>query len=129
MKTKELYNYKKALTVPFMIQKLWRGFTLENPVELTKIMVFGVTLLLLLTVFRPVMWLFSLIKGLSFAAYILIPIGAVFLWGKIEPDGLKISVYMIDALFYFIDFKLGKKVINQNEAVKELKELIVFEKI
>ena len=129
MENKELYNYKKALSVPFMIQKLWRGFTLENPIELTKVIVFGGTLLLLVTVLRPVMWLLGLVKGLSFAGYVLIPIGAVLLWGKIEPDGLKISVYLIDALFYLIEFKLGKKVINQNEAVKDLKELVVFEKI
>ena len=129
MKEKRIYNYNKALTIPFMIQKLWRGFTLENPLELNKVLVFGIAVLLLLTVFRPVMWLFSFIKGLDFAVYILIPVGSVMLWDKIKPDGLKISVYIMDFLAYFINFKLGKKIICQNESHKDFKELVVFEKL
>ncbi|WYJ90251.1 hypothetical protein A5888_002007 [Enterococcus sp. 9E7_DIV0242] len=129
MQKKGLYNYKKALLLPFMIQKLWRGFTLENPIELTKIIVFGGTLVLLFTVFRPLMWLLGLVKGLSFAGYLLIPIGAVMLWEQVEPDGLKIPVYVIDYLFYMINFKIRKRVINQNETVRNVEELVVFEKI
>ena len=129
MRKKQLYNYKKALLLPFMIQKLWRGFTLENPVELTKILVFGGTLLLLFTVFRPVMWLLGLIKGLSFAGYILIPMGVVMLWEQVEPDGLKIPVYVIDYFFYMIHFKIRNRVINQNETIRSIEELVVFEKL
>lgn len=129
MKTKKLFNYKKALTVPFMIQKLWRGFTLENPIELTKVLVYGLTLLLLFTVFRPVMAVLGIIKGLDIATYILLPIGLVMLWDKVEPDGLKIPQYLTDFLFYLLTYKVGKKVINQNETLKVSKELVVFEKI
>ncbi|MGL4695252.1 TcpE family conjugal transfer membrane protein [Enterococcus larvae] len=126
---KKLYNYKKALLLPFMIQKLWRGFTLENPVELTKILVFGGVLLLLLTVFRPIMWLLGMIPGLKFAGYLLIPTGAVLLWEQVEPDGLKIPIYAADYLFYMINFKIGNKVICQNETISQVEGLVVFEKI
>lgn len=129
MRKKQLYNYKKALLLPFMIQKLWRGFTLENPVELTKILVFGGTLLLLFTVFRPIMWLLGLVKGLSFAGYILIPMGVVMLWEQVEPDGLKIPVYVVDYFFYMIHFKIRNRVINQNETIRSIEELVVFEKL
>lgn len=129
MREKKLYNYKKALVLPLMIQKLWRGFSLENPIELTKIVVFGGTLLLLFTVFRPLMWVLGMVKGLRFAGYILIPIGVVMLWGRVEPDGLKIPIYVIDYLFYFLHFKIGYKIINQNETIRAIEELVVFEKI
>lgn len=131
MKKKKLFNYKKALTVPFMIQKLWRGFTLENPLELTKVVVFGGTLIALFTVLRPLMLLLGVLKGLDIAAYILLPVGMVMLWDKLEPDGLKIPQYVIDFLFYLITYKIGRKVINQNQTFTDLKEkeLIVFEKI
>lgn len=129
MRKKQLYNYKKALLLPFMIQKLWRGFTLENPIELTKILVFGGTLLLLFTVFRPVMWLLGLVKGLSFAGYLLIPMGVVMLWEQVEPDGLKIPIYVVDYFFYMIHFKIRSRVINQNETIKSIEELVVFEKL
>lgn len=129
MRNKQLYNYKKALVLPFMIQKLWRGFTLENPIELTKILVFGGTLFLLFTVFRPMMWLFGMVKGLKFASYLLIPTGAVMLWEQVEPDGLKIPIYVIDYLFYMVHFKIRNKVINQNQTVKIIDELVVFDKV
>ena len=96
MASRNVYNYKKALTVPFMVQKLWRGVTLENPVELSKIIVFGTTVFLFMTVLRHLMWFFSLMKGVKVAAYVLIPIGTVMLWDKIEPDGMKISAYIFD---------------------------------
>lgn len=129
MKQKNLYNYKKALTVPFMIQKLWRGFTLENPLELTKIAVFGLSIVSLFTIFKPLIWLFSFIPGFSIAAYILIPIWVVMLYDRLEPDGLKIHEYVIDYLFFLISYKVLKKMICQNQTFKQKNELIVFEKI
>lgn len=129
MKQKKLYNYKRALTVPFMIQKLWRGFTLENPLELTKVAVFGLSVLSLFTVFRPLLWLFSFIPGLNIAAYILIPIGMVMLWDRLEPDGLKIHEYVIDYIFFLINYKWSRKMICQNETIKQKNEKVVFEKI
>lgn len=129
MKQKKLYNYKRALTVPFMVQKLWRGFTLENPLELTKVAVFGLSLLSLFTIFRPIVWLFGFIPGLNIAAYILIPIGFVMLYDRLEPDGLKIHEYVIDYLFFLLSYKGSGKVICQSQTFKQKNELVVFEKI
>lgn len=129
MKQKKLYNYKRALTVPFMIQKLWRGFTLENPLELNKVAVFGLSILSLFTIFRPLIWFLNFIPGLSIAAYILIPIGVVMLYDRLEPDGLKIHEYVIDYLFFLLSYKGSGKVICQNETFKQKNELVVFEKI
>ncbi|MBL1226503.1 TcpE family conjugal transfer membrane protein [Enterococcus sp. BWR-S5] len=129
MKQKKLYNYKRALTVPFMVQKLWRGFTLENPLELTKVAVFGLSLISLFTIFRPVVWLLGFIPGLNLAAYILIPIGVVMLYDRLEPDGLKIHEYVIDYLFFLLSYKGSGKVICQSQTFKQKNELVVFEKI
>lgn len=126
---RKLYNYKRALTVPFMVQKLWRGFTLENPLELTKVAVYGLSVISLFTIFKPLIWLFSFIPGLSIAAYILIPVGVVMLYDRLEPDGLKIHEYVIDYVFYLINYKWSRKVICQDKKFKHKSELVAFERM
>ena len=128
MKSKKLYNYRESLSVPYMVQKLWRGFTLNNPIEVTKFAVFGIAIIAMFTILEPVMALFDIIPGLKLAMMILFPAGIVILYDKVEPDGLKIHEYVIDAVSYFFKYRIGKRAIYQDEVIEvEINEKIEFE--
>lgn len=129
MKAKKLFNFKRALNSPYMIQKLYKGFTLENPIKVEKFVVFFGTWLFLLTFGKPLMFILSLIPGLAWAGYLLIPIGVTLMWDRVEPDGLKITDYVLDMIVYLCTFVLGKKKIANQEIIKNDFEVVVFEKI
>ena len=59
MKSKRLYNYKKALNVPFMVQRLWKNFTLTKPIPVTMFATFGLAVLAMFTILRPVFTFFE----------------------------------------------------------------------
>lgn len=130
MKHKPLYNYKDALNVPYMVQKIWKGFSLENPIEVTKFAVFGISIILMLTILKPVFALFNVIPGLKLAMQLSFPVVATLSYDKVEPDGLKIHEYGIDSIVYFFQFRLRKKSIYQDQLVDvEDDEKIVFDQI
>lgn len=130
MKRKNLYNYKKALNVPYMVQKLTKKFSLENPIKVTKIAVFALTLLSLFTIFKPLMIMLRVIPGLDLACYALIPISVTMMYDSVEPDGLKIYHYLWDSASYILQYKLIPKRIYQDKKYRaEVDEKIQFEKM
>ncbi|MEI1233473.1 TcpE family conjugal transfer membrane protein [Enterococcus mundtii] len=130
MKRKNLYNYKKALNVPYMVQKLTKKFSLENPIKVTKIAVFALTLLSLFTIFKPLMIMLRVIPGLDLACYALIPISVTMMYDSVEPDGLKIYHYLWDSVSYILQYRLIPKRIYQDKKYRaEVDEKIQFEKM
>ncbi|WP_066026339.1 conjugal transfer protein [Enterococcus mundtii] len=130
MKRKNLYNYKKALNVPYMVQKLTKKFSLENPIKVTKIAVFALTLLSLFTIFKPLMIMLRVIPGLDLACYALIPISVTMMYDSVEPDGLKIYHYLWDSVSYILQYKLiPKRIYQDNKYRAEVDEKIQFEKM
>lgn len=130
MKRKNLYNYKKALNVPYMVQKLTKKFSLENPIKVTKIAVFALTLLSLFTIFKPLMIMLRVIPGLDLACYALIPISVTMMYDSVEPDGLKIYHYLWDSASYILQYKLiPKRIYQDNKYRAEVDEKIQFEKM
>lgn len=130
MKRKNLYNYKKALNVPYMVQKLTKKFSLENPIKVTKIAVFALTMLSLFTIFKPLMIMLGVIPGLDLACYALIPISVTMMYDSVEPDGLKIYHYLWDSASYIFQYKLIPKRIYQGKKYRaEVDEKIQFEKM
>lgn len=124
MQPKKLYNYKKALNMPYMVQKIWKDISLENPLEVMKIVVFFGTFLSLFTIFKPVMNLLGFIPGLNIALYILLPIVAVMVYTNVEPDGLKIPQYISGVVTYYLTFRLGRKKISQDVLINDKLEKI-----
>lgn len=124
MQPKKLYNYKKALNMPYMVQKIWKDISLENPLEVMKIVVFFGTFLSLFTIFKPVMNLLGFIPGLNIALYILLPIVAVMVYTNVEPDGLKIPQYISGVVTYYLTYRLGRKKISQDVLINDKLEKI-----
>lgn len=126
---KRVFNYKKALNAPYLIQKLWKGFSLENPIKAEKLVVIFGTFVFLLTFGRPLMNFLGMIKGVDWAAYVLIPLGVMLAWDKANPDELKITQYVLDMVVYLVTYYFGKKKICNDEIITNKFDVVVFEKI
>lgn len=118
MKNKGLYNYKRALTIPFMVQKLTKKFTLHKAIPITWFVTMGLSILAMFTILRPVFAIFDVITGLKLAVQIVFPFIVTHLYHTLEPDGLKIHEYVIDLFIYLYSIRLGNKKIYQGELVE-----------
>ena len=122
MKSKRLYNYKDSLTVPFMVQKLFRGFSLNSPIEISWFAVVGLSILAEFTLLSPVFTFLDVIPGLKLASMFLFPFGMSYLYHNVQPDGLKVHEYVIDFFLYFFGFRLNQFSIYQDDKVEIIKE-------
>ncbi len=129
----KFFDYSRGLEAPYWIQEIKTAkgkliWYFSTPMQLSFFIVFFVILVLLLTVFSPLMVaLNSITHSISMLIYWFVPYRLAKFYTEYEPQGKKMHVYLWDYLVYVKDFKLNKKAIYQGERVDVIDE-IVFEK-
>lgn len=129
----KFFDYSRGLNAPYWIQEIKTAkgkliWYFSTPMQLSFFIVFFVILVLLLTVFSPLMMAFnSMTHSISMLLYWFVPYRLSKFYTEYEPQGKKMHVYLWDYLVYVKDFKLNRKAIYQGERVDVIDE-IVFEK-
>lgn len=129
----KFFDYSRGLNAPYWIQEIKTAkgkliWYFSTPMQLSFFIVFFVILVLLLTVFSPLMMaLNSMTHSISMLLYWFVPYRLSKFYTEYEPQGKKMHVYLWDYLVYVKYFKLNRKAIYQGERVDVIDE-IVFEK-
>lgn len=134
MKNEEIYDYSKGLSAPYWIQeirtkkgKLIASFSV--PIQLSYFVVFALTVLLMVTILKPVMdFLYFFLRGAVYVLYYFVPAKVAKWYSEYDRDGKPMVYFLRDWFRYLFDFGLNKKSIYQFERVQEVDE-IVFEKV
>ncbi|MEI4353018.1 conjugal transfer protein [Streptococcus suis] len=130
----EIYDYSRGLNAPYWIQEVRtkKGkvlISLSVPRQLSYFVVFIVTLVLMTTVFRPIMEvIYFFTRGLELLLYYYIPNQLGRWYSEYEIDGKPMLSYIRGVIRYMIDFGLNKKAIYQSKRVPIYREFR-FEKI
>ncbi|RRD31504.1 conjugal transfer protein [Streptococcus minor] len=134
MNKEEIYDYSKGLSAPYWIQeirtkkgKLIASFSV--PIQLSYFVVFALVLLLMLTVFRPVMdFIYLFMRGAVYGLYYFVPAKLAKWYSTYDVDGKPMLYFIRDWFRYQLDFGLNKKSIYQSNR-QHIVENVVFEKI
>lgn len=124
---KQCYNYKYIFDEPAKLRKLWK-LTLPMAIPLARFISFSITLLLLFVCFRGVIsFLGSILHGIQYVIYVVVPwvVSGVLL--KLNPDGQKLHWYLWDLCKFVVLIYIPKKTFCQDEVVR-LPKRVLFEK-
>ncbi|MGT2755422.1 conjugal transfer protein [Streptococcus ovis] len=133
MKYEEIFDYSEGLSAPYWIQeirtkkgKLIASFSV--PIQLSYFVVFIAVVLLLMTLFKPVIdFLHFFVKGAVYVLYYFVPNRIARWYSEYDVDGKPMLYFIRDWFFYMFDFGLNKKSIYQSDRVNKIEE-IQFEK-
>lgn len=124
LKTKLVFDYREPFQSPYMVKELTKKLRLRNAVSGQTIFVAGISFVLTAGA------LFSTIgfNHWTLALSALVPFGLVELFHRIEPDGKKVHLFIVDYLAYLWQFVLPKRVVYQGEKRVIIKEKIFYER-
>lgn len=131
--TEKYFDYSRGINAPYWIQEIKtpKGkliWYFSTPMQLSFFIVFFILLILLLTIFSPLMlFLNGVTHSISMLLYWFVPYRLSKFYTEYEPSGKKMHVYLWDYLVYLKDFKWNKKAIYQGERV-DIIEQVIFEK-
>lgn len=125
----EAYNYTSIFKEPYRIQDIPNLFRLPFSIVVVDA-VTAIVVALFINLFFGSM-IATLAKTFQFMymlCYVGMPIGAVMLMNKIQPDGKKIYYYFLDSLIYYFTVQLTDSIICEGKKCrrKELTESIQF---
>lgn len=131
---KEIFDYSKGLSAPYWIQeirtkkgKLVASFSV--PIQLSFFVVFAITLVLMLTIFRPVVdFLYFFLRGVVYILYYYVPAKVAKWYSEYDVDGKPMLFFIRDWLRFMLDFGFNSKSIYQSERIDPVEE-IEFEKV
>lgn len=116
---KQMYNYKKALNQPVLIQRITKNVTLNRPYEVFDMFIFVLGFLLMFLVFAPISHLINaIIPAGWFVSYVIIPYFFVRFVKTVQPDGKNVFKYLLDYVSYLLTYRVGKKDIYKGEKIK-----------
>ncbi|HEO8062403.1 TPA: conjugal transfer protein [Streptococcus agalactiae] len=133
MEEEKYFDYSRGLNAPYWIQeiKTQKGKVIwyfSTPMKISYFVFFFIVLILLLTVFMPLMSLLSNIThSVSWLLLWYVPSKLAKFYTEYEPQGKQMHIYIIDYVVYLKDFVFDKRAIYQEERV-EICDEIVFEK-
>lgn len=123
MKREEIFDYSRGLNAPYWIQEIRtkKGTVLMSfsvPVQLSYFIVFILVLVLMLTVFSPIMEIiYFFIRGISYLLYFFVPNKLARLYSEYEIDGKPMLAYLRGVIRYIVDFGLNKKAVYQSKRI------------
>jgi len=125
----EAYNYTSIFKEPYRIQDIPNLFRLPFSIVVVDA-VTAIVVALFINLFFGTM-IATLAKTFQFMymlCYVGMPIGAVMLMNKIQPDGKKIYYYFLDSLIYYFTVQLPDSIICEGKKCRreELTESIQF---
>lgn len=121
---KQVFDYKEPFQAPYMVREITKKLRLRNAISGQTIFVFGFTALLCLVLFYPFLGFNQFYMMLSIA----IPYGMVELFNRVEPDGKKVHVFLLDYLRFVMIYQIGKKVIQQTDLIKIRETKMIYKK-
>lgn len=123
-KEKQVFDYKEPFQAPYMVREITKKLRLKNAVSGQTIFVFGFTALLCLILFYPFLGFNQLYVMLSIA----IPYGMVELFNRVEPDGKKVHLFLLDYIRFVWVYQIGKKAIQQTNLITIRKTKMIYKK-
>ncbi|MGL9782351.1 MULTISPECIES: TcpE family conjugal transfer membrane protein [Enterococcus] len=123
-KEKQVFDYKEPFQAPYMVREITKKLRLRNAVSGQTIFVFGFTALLCLILFYPFLGFNQFYVMLSIA----IPYGMVELFNRVEPDGKKVHLFLLDYIRFVWVYQIGKKAIQQTNLITIRKTKMIYKK-
>lgn len=121
-KAKLVFDYREPFQAPYMVRELTKKLKLRNAVSGQTIFVAGVSFVM------TACMLFSTVgfKHWTLGLSVLIPFGLVEVFNRIEPDGKKVHLFIVDYLAYLWAFVVPKKAVYQGKKVEIVKKRISY---
>ncbi|MFR3685551.1 MAG: TcpE family conjugal transfer membrane protein, partial [Enterococcus sp.] len=124
LKVKLVFDYREPFQAPYMVRELTKKLKLRNAVSGQTIFVAGVSFVMTAFILFSTVGFNHWTLGLS----VLIPFGLVELFNRIEPDGKKVHLFIVDYLSYLLAFVIPKKSVYQGKKVEIVKKRISYDR-
>ncbi|EMF0445289.1 TPA: TcpE family conjugal transfer membrane protein [Enterococcus faecium] len=123
-KEKQVFDYKEPFQAPYMVREITKKLRLRNAVPGQTIFVFGFTALLSMLILYPLLGFTQFFVILC----LIIPYGMVELFNRVEPDGKKVHLFLLDYIRFVCVYQIGKKVIQQTNLITIRKTKMIYKK-